>query len=225
MSIGFTKPDGALAELGTDGGELAQALSELLTDARKDAFKNKHTNNKKRNTTIYLLLYTELSMKLTCNIRMKYRETRCPESWRNSEAQSNAKKTHWGIFVWQPVMTGRVASQHVRHVWRSVASYNKSPKATLNPTECELIHSPFFFFFSTKYWKKLTFLNPGEVEIRLRSTAGVTELMQFYSRISSWDWIPPKWHLIEWMWVFLCFPSVNIVFIVWFLTCRPHRDV
>lgn len=98
MSRGFTKPDRALAELGTDGGELAQALSELLTDARKDAFKNKHTNNKKRNTTIYLL-YTELSMKLTCNIRMKYRETRCPESWRNSEAQSNAKKTHWGIFV------------------------------------------------------------------------------------------------------------------------------
>lgn len=83
MSSGFTKPDRALAELRTDGGELAQALSELLTAARKDTFKNKHTNNKIRNTSY--LLYTELSMKLTCNIQMKCRDTRCPESWRNSE--------------------------------------------------------------------------------------------------------------------------------------------
>lgn len=186
----------------------------------KTAFKNKHTNNKIRNTTSYLL-YTEVSMKLTCNIQMKCRETRCPESWRNSEALSNAKKTHWGNLsdsLWWQDLWPLSMFDMSEEAWPLITRAQRQLSIRLN------VSSSTARFFFTKYWKKLTFLHPVEVEIRLRSTAGVTELTQVYSRISISDWIPPKWHLIEWMWLFLCFPSVNIVFIVRFLTCRPHRD-
>lgn len=124
------------------------------------------------------------------------------ESWRNSEVLYNAKKTHGRKFVSQ---LWRRDLQPPSMFDMSEETWPHEPKGNFQSEQVIFASHTSFCFY--QMLKKSTYLHPGEVEIRPTCTA----------ESQNWQIIVPMWRL-------LCFSSLNIVFIMGFLTWRPRPD-